>query len=123
MNLKDFLQNNSLKTKEINIDGIDEKITIKQFSMLEQYELMKNHKIEFKKDSKDGDDINEINIEAISNNSNFRTEVVLKGLVEPRLSKKEITQLNQAALAVISKIADEILTFSVEVPKQESKGD
>ncbi|EJV5919788.1 DNA repair protein [Campylobacter lari] len=123
MNLKDFLQNNSLKTKEINIDGIDEKITIKQLSMLEQYELMKNHKIEFKKDSKDCDDINEINIEAISNNSNFRTEVVLKGLVEPRLSKKEITQLNQAALAVISKIADEILTFSVEVPKQESKGD
>ncbi|TDJ81476.1 DNA repair protein [Campylobacter volucris] len=123
MNLKDFLQNNSLKTKEINIDGIDEKITIKQLSMLEQYELMKNHKIEFKKDSKDGDDINEINIEAISNNSNFRTEVVLKGLVEPRLSKKEITQLNQAALTVISKIADEILTFSVEVPKQESKGD
>lgn len=25
------------------------KITIKQLSMLEQYELMKNHKIEFKK--------------------------------------------------------------------------
>ncbi|ACM64184.1 DNA repair protein [Campylobacter volucris] len=120
MNLKDFLQNNSLKTKEIKVDGIDEKITIKQLSMLEQYELMKNHKIEFKKDS---DDTNEINIEAISNNSNFRTEVVLKGLVEPRLSKKEITQLNQTALAVISKIADEILTFSVEVPKQESKGD
>ncbi|AJC87804.1 hypothetical protein [Campylobacter insulaenigrae] len=123
MNLKDFLQNNSLKTKEINVDGIDEKITIKQLSMLEQYELMKNHKIEFKKDSKDGDDTNEINIEAISNNSNFRTEVVLKGLVEPRLSKKEITQLNQNALMIISKIADEILTFSVEVPKQESKGD
>lgn len=25
MNLKNFLQNNSLKTKEININGIDEK--------------------------------------------------------------------------------------------------
>lgn len=35
------------------------------------------------------------------------------------LSKKEII----TALAVISKIADEILTFSVEIPKQESKGD
>lgn len=48
-NLKDFLQNNSLKTKEINIDGIDERITIEQLSILKQYELVKNHKIELKK--------------------------------------------------------------------------
>lgn len=40
MKFNDFLKQHSLREKEILIEGIDEKITIRQLSMLEQLEIM-----------------------------------------------------------------------------------
>ncbi|MFY4691086.1 DNA repair protein [Campylobacter jejuni] len=118
MKFDDFLKKHSLKEKEIIVDGIDEKITIRQLSMLEQLELMEKNGIEIQENKDD-----KISIDFIKKNSNFRKEIILKCLVAPKIDEKTFDNLNQEGLNIIAKVADEILKFTNEVPKQESKGD
>ncbi|RTI82554.1 DNA repair protein [Campylobacter jejuni] len=118
MKFNDFLKQHSLREKEILIEGIDEKFTIRQLSMLEQLEIMEKNGIEIQ-ENKDY----KISIDFIKKNSNFRKEIILKCLVAPKIDEKTFDNLNQEGLNIIAKVADEILKFTNEVPKQESKGD
>lgn len=118
MKFNDFLKQHSLREKEILIEGIDEKFTIRQLSMLEQLEIMEKNGIEIQENKYD-----KISIDFIKKNSNFRKEIILKCLVAPKIDEKIFDNLNQEGLNIISKVADEILKFTNEVPKQESKGD
>lgn len=118
MKFNDFLKQHSLREKEILIEGIDEKFTIRQLSMLEQLEIMEKNGIEIQENKDD-----KISIDFIKKNSNFRKEIILKCLVAPKIDEKTFDNLNQEGLNIISKVADEILKFTNEVPKQESKGD
>ncbi|EFC32481.1 hypothetical protein C414_000260160 [Campylobacter jejuni subsp. jejuni 414] len=120
MKFDDFLKKHSLKEKEIIVDGIDEKITIRQLSMLEQLELMEKNGIEIQENEENKE--NKISIDLIKKNSNFRKELILKCLITPKIDEKTLDNLNQEGLNLFSKIADEILKFTNEVPKQESKG-
>lgn len=117
MKFDDFLKQHSLKEKEITIENIDEKFTIRQLSMLEQLELMEKNGIEIGENKE-----NKISIDFIKKNSNFRKEIILKGLIAPKIDEKTFDNLNQEGLNLIAKVADEILKFTNEVPKQESKG-
>ncbi|EDP7003312.1 DNA repair protein [Campylobacter jejuni] len=118
MKFNDFLKQYSLREKEILIEGIDEKFTIRQLSMLEQLEIMEKNGIEIQENKDD-----KISIDFIKKNSNFRKEIILKCLVAPKIDEKTFDNLNQEGLNIIAKVADEILKFTNEVPKQESKGD
>ncbi|EAH5184622.1 DNA repair protein [Campylobacter jejuni] len=118
MKFNDFLKQHSLREKEILIEGIDEKFTIRQLSMLEQLEIMEKNGIEIQENKDD-----KISIDFIKKNSNFRKEIILKCLVTPKIDEKTFDNLNQEGLNIIAKVADEILKFTNEVPKQESKGD
>ncbi|EPS3833348.1 DNA repair protein [Campylobacter jejuni] len=118
MKFNDFLKQHSLREKEILIEGIDEKFTIRQLSMLEQLEIMEKNGIEIQENKDD-----KISIDFIKKNSNFRKEIILKCLVAPKIDEKTFDNLNQEGLSIIAKVADEILKFTNEVPKQESKGD
>ncbi|EAH8612595.1 DNA repair protein [Campylobacter jejuni] len=118
MKFNDFLKQHSLREKEILIEGIDEKFTIRQLSMLEQLEIMEKNGIEIQENKDD-----KIRIDFIKKNSNFRKEIILKCLVAPKIDEKTFDNLNQEGLNIIAKVADEILKFTNEVPKQESKGD
>lgn len=118
MKFNDFLKQHSLREKEILIEGIDEKFTIRQLSMLEQLEIMEKNGIEIQENKDD-----KISIDFIKKNSNFRKEIILKCLVAPKIDEKTFGNLNQEGLNIIAKVADEILKFTNEVPKQESKGD
>ncbi|HAA2003956.1 TPA: DNA repair protein [Campylobacter jejuni] len=118
MKFNDFLKQHSLREKEILIEGIDEKFTIRQLSMLEQLEIMEKNGIEIQENKDD-----KISIDFIKKNSNFRKEIILKCLVVPKIDEKTFDNLNQEGLNIIAKVADEILKFTNEVPKQESKGD
>ncbi|EIJ3120729.1 DNA repair protein [Campylobacter jejuni] len=118
MKFNDFLKQHSLREKEILIEGIDEKFTIRQLSMLEQLEIMEKNGIEIQENKDD-----KISIDFIKKNLNFRKEIILKCLVAPKIDEKTFDNLNQEGLNIIAKVADEILKFTNEVPKQESKGD
>ncbi|EAI0417406.1 DNA repair protein [Campylobacter jejuni] len=118
MKFNDFLKQHSLREKEILIEGIDEKFTIRQLSMLEQLEIMEKNGIEIQENKDD-----KISIDFIKKNSNFRKEIILKCLVAPKIDEKTFDNLNQEGLNIIAKVADEILKFTNEVPKQEGKGD
>ncbi|MBX2081997.1 DNA repair protein [Campylobacter jejuni] len=118
MKFNDFLKQHSLREKEILIEGIDEKFTIRQLSMLEQLEIMEKNGIEIQENKDD-----KISIDFIKKNSNFRKEIILKCLVAPKIDEKTFDNLNQEGLNIIAKVADEILKFTNEVPKQESKAD
>ncbi|EGH4499750.1 TPA: DNA repair protein [Campylobacter jejuni] len=118
MKFNDFLKQYSLREKEISIEGIDEKFTIRQLSMLEQLEIMEKNGIEIQENKDD-----KISIDFIKKNSNFRKEIILKCLVAPKIDEKTFDNFNQEGLNIIAKVADEILKFTNEVPKQESKGD
>ncbi|EAH7173170.1 MULTISPECIES: DNA repair protein [Campylobacter] len=118
MKFNDFLKQHSLREKEILIEGIDEKFTIRQLSMLEQLEIMEKNGIEIQENKDD-----KISIDFIKKNSNFRKEIILKCLVTPKIDEKTFDNINQEGLNIIAKVADEILKFTNEVPKQESKGD
>ncbi|EAJ5194566.1 DNA repair protein [Campylobacter jejuni] len=117
MKFNDFLKQHSLREKEILIEGIDEKFTIRQLSMLEQLKIMEKNGIEIQENKDD-----KISIDFIKKNSNFRKEIILKCLVAPKIDEKTFDNLNQEGLNIIAKVADEILKFTNEVPKQESKG-
>ena len=116
MKFDEFLKANSLKEKEINIDGIDEKFKIRQLSMLEQIELMEKNGIELENESK-------LSLELIRKNSQFRKEIILKALLSPKIDEKSFDKLNQDGLNVLSRVADEILSFTNNALKQEGKGD
>ncbi|TEY00370.1 DNA repair protein [Campylobacter sp. US33a] len=118
MKFNDFLKQNSLGKKEISIDDIDEKFTIRQLSMVEQLEIMEKNGIELQEKKE-----NKISVDLIKRNSNFRKEIILKCLLSPKIDEETFDNLNQEGLNLFSKIADEILKFTNEVPKQQSKGD
>ncbi|HDZ5006177.1 TPA: DNA repair protein [Campylobacter jejuni] len=118
MKFDDFLKKHSLREKEITIDGIDEKFIIRQLSMLEQLEIMEKNGIEIQEKNE-----RKISIDFIKKNSNFRKEIILKCLIAPKIDEQIFDSLNQEGLNSLSKIADEILNFTNEAPKQESKGD
>lgn len=71
MKFNDFLKQHSLREKEILIEGIDEKFTIRQLSMLEQLEIMEKNGIEIQENKDD-----KISIDFIKKNSNFRKEII-----------------------------------------------
>ncbi|WP_257073434.1 DNA repair protein, partial [Campylobacter jejuni] len=115
MKFNDFLKQHSLREKEILIEGIDEKFTIRQLSMLEQLEIMEKNGIEIQENKDD-----KISIDFIKKNSNFRKEIILKCLVAPKIDEKTFDNLNQECLNIIAKVADEILKFTNEFPSNES---
>lgn len=93
MKFNDFLKQHSLREKEILIEGIDEKFTIRQLSMLEQLEIMEKNGIEIQENKDD-----KISIDFIKKNSNFRKEIILKCLVAPKIDEKTFDNLNQEGL-------------------------
>lgn len=118
MKFNDFVKKHSLKEKEITINGIDEKIKIRQLSMLEQLTIMEKNGMEIEENKE-----NKLSVNLIKKNSNFKKEVILKCLLSPKIDEKTLDNLDSEGLNVFSQIAEEILKFSNEVPKQESKGD
>ncbi|TKX30656.1 DNA repair protein [Campylobacter estrildidarum] len=121
MKFNDFLKQHSLGEKEISIEGIDEKFKIRQLSMVEQLEIMEKNKIELQDQNQEKNQ--EISLDLIKKNSNFRKDIILTALLDPKVDKKIIDNLNQEGLKVFAQLADEILKFTNEAPKQESKDD
>ncbi|MBK1999963.1 DNA repair protein [Campylobacter sp. 2018MI35] len=121
MKFNDFLKQHSLGEKEISIEGIDEKFKIRQLSMVEQLEIMERNKIEIQDGNQDKNQ--KINLDLIKRNSNFKKDIILTALLEPKIDEKTIDNLNQEGLKVFAQLAEEILKFTNDAPKQESKDD
>ena len=111
MKFNEFLKAGKLKEKKIKIEGIDEELTIRQLSMIEQLNLIEKYKIN--EEQKELKDLSEKQrYELIKQNTNFRLEALTLGLVGMKLSLEELKNLDIQTMETLGKIADEILEFS-----------
>lgn len=118
MNFKDFLKHGKLKTKTLKLKNIDDELTIRQLSMLEQLELLDRFNLRASEENLSSKE----QLEMVKNNSLFRLEAVKLALVSPSLSDEDLKDLNNKSLEIIAQIADEILAFTNESEKQAGKG-